>query len=62
MTDGSLVLINEVALEKYLYTVVPSEMPIKFGLEALKVQAVAARSCSKSNQANLPQGIWSASG
>ncbi|MGI6570936.1 MAG: SpoIID/LytB domain-containing protein [Caldicoprobacterales bacterium] len=44
MTDGSLVLINEVALEKYLYTVVPSEMPIKFGLEALKVQAVAARS------------------
>jgi Sporulation protein and related proteins len=32
------------SLEEYLYTVVPSEMPIKFGLEALKVQAIASRS------------------
>ncbi|NLO83371.1 MAG: SpoIID/LytB domain-containing protein [Clostridiales bacterium] len=43
--DGNgLILINEVNLEEYLYSVVPSEMPIKFGLEALKAQAVAARS------------------
>lgn len=39
-----LTLINEVDLEEYLYSVVPSEMPIKFGLESLKVQAIAARS------------------
>ncbi|MDQ6420637.1 family 10 glycosylhydrolase [Paenibacillus sp. LHD-117] len=36
-------LINEVNIEHYLYQVVPSEMPASFGLEALKAQAVAAR-------------------
>jgi len=40
---GGLVLINEVSLEEYLKSVVPSEMPVLFGFEALKVQAVAAR-------------------
>ncbi|MDD4680092.1 MAG: SpoIID/LytB domain-containing protein [Clostridia bacterium] len=39
-----LTLVNELDLEEYLMTVVPSEMPVSFGLEALKVQAVAARS------------------
>lgn len=43
MTDGLLTLVNEVGMEEYLYTVVPSEMPVRFGMEALKVQAVAAR-------------------
>ncbi len=42
--DGRLVVINEPALEEYLYTVVPGEMPAGFGLEALKTQAVASRS------------------
>ena len=37
-------IINEVALEEYLYAVLPSEMPISYGIEALKVQAVCARS------------------
>jgi len=41
--NGRLVLVNEVPTEQYLYSVVPSEMPVSFGLEALKVQAVAAR-------------------
>lgn len=36
-------VINEVGMEEYLYQVVPSEMPASFGLEALKAQAVAAR-------------------
>lgn len=36
-------LVNELALESYLYSVVPSEMPNSYGLEALKVQAVCAR-------------------
>ena len=36
-------LINEINIEDYLLQVVPSEMPQSFGLEALKVQAIAAR-------------------
>lgn len=39
----SLNLINKIDIEDYLLQVVPSEMPQSFGLEALKVQAVAAR-------------------
>lgn len=37
-------LINELPLEEYLYSVVPSEMPTEYGMEALKAQAVCARS------------------
>jgi len=36
-------LVNNVELQEYLKGVVPNEMPVKFGLEALKAQAVAAR-------------------
>lgn len=39
----NLKVINSIDIEKYLMQVIPSEMPISFGLEALKVQAVAAR-------------------
>ncbi len=42
--DEGLVLVNDVLIEEYLYAVVPSEMPNRFGVEALKVQAVCARS------------------
>lgn len=41
--DGLLV-VNELSLEEYLYAVIPSEMPTSYGSEALKVQAVCARS------------------
>lgn len=41
--DGGLILINEIAIEEYLSSVVTSEMPVSFGLEALKVQAICAR-------------------
>lgn len=41
--DGVLV-VNELGLEAYLYGVVPDEMPPLWELEALKAQAVAARS------------------
>lgn len=41
---GSLYIVNEVPLESYLYSVVPSEMPVSFGLVPLKAQALAARS------------------
>lgn len=41
---GRLSAVNHVGLEKYLYGVVPDEMPPSWPLEALKAQAVAARS------------------
>ena len=36
-------IVNVVPLENYLKSVVPNEMPVRFGLEALKAQSVAAR-------------------
>lgn len=36
-------LINLIEVEEYLRGVVPNEMPVRFGLEALKAQSVAAR-------------------
>lgn len=42
-TDKGLTLVNEVALEEYLYSVVPSEMPASYPQEALKAQAICAR-------------------
>lgn len=42
-TEEGIVVINEVLLEEYLYSVVPSEMPSKYPPEALKAQAVCAR-------------------
>lgn len=37
-------IVNDVSMEEYLKLVVPSEMPVSYGIEALKVQAVCARS------------------
>lgn len=36
-------LVNILDLQEYLKGVVPNEMPVRFGLEALKAQAIAAR-------------------
>jgi stage II sporulation protein D len=41
--EGKFYIVNELHLEDYLKGVVPNEMPIYFGLEALKAQTVAAR-------------------
>lgn len=41
--EEGILLINEVLLEEYLYAVVPSEMPGYYPLEALKAQAISAR-------------------
>ena len=41
--DGKFHIVNTLALEDYLKGVVPNEMPVRFGLEALKAQSVAAR-------------------
>ena len=43
-TAEGIVIVNELSLEEYLYAVVPSEMPASYKLEALKAQAVCARS------------------
>lgn len=44
LTKEGLLVVNELSLEEYLYGVLPSEMPESFGKEALKAQAVCARS------------------
>lgn len=41
--DG-MTVVNELSVEQYLCAVVPSEMPSSYGAEALKAQAVCARS------------------
>ena len=47
---GKLVVINSLPLEDYLLGVVPSEMPSKWNYEALKAQAIAARSYAIANR------------
>lgn len=46
-------IINVLDSSSYLKGVVPNEMPVSFGLNALKAQAVAAR-----NYANRPQNVY----
>ena len=58
--DEGLVIINDVAIEQYLYAVVPSEMPVRFGVEALKVQAVCARSYAYKQLLNSSYGRYGA--
>ncbi len=41
--NEGIVVINEVLLEEYLYTVVPSEMPSYYAEQALMAQAICAR-------------------
>ena len=42
-TSEGIAVVNELPLEEYLYSVVPSEMPASYPLEALKAQAICAR-------------------
>lgn len=44
VANGGVAVINEIPFEEYLYGVVPSEMPASYEMEALKCQAVCARS------------------
>ena len=55
-TKDGIVVINELPLEEYLYGVVPSEMPAGYPLEALKAQAISARTYAYKNiqNAGLP--------
>lgn len=54
--EKGIVVINELPLEEYLYGVVPSEMPASYPAEALKAQAVCARTyaCRYILRAGIP--------
>ena len=43
-TAEGIAVVNELLMEEYLCAVVPSEMPASYEMEALKVQAICARS------------------
>ena len=45
-------VINEVSMDDYLYACVPSEMPSSWAEEALKAQAVAARTYAENKRGN----------
>lgn len=51
-------VINKVKIEDYLKQVVPSEMPESFGVEALKAQAVAARTYALSDYLKTDMKRW----
>lgn len=50
--DEGFVVVNEVAIEEYICYVLPSEMPLTFSYEALKAQAVCARTVAYSQMKN----------
>lgn len=56
-TAEGIAVVNEVSLEEYLYCVVPSEMPASYPGEALKAQAICARTYAYGHmqQAGYPQ-------
>lgn len=45
--EEGLIVVNELPLESYLCSVVPSEMPSSYPMEALKAQAVCARTYAR---------------
>ena len=59
-TEDGLVLVNELPIETYLKYVVPSEMPIAFGEEALKAQAVCARTYAYAQMSNTSYAMYAA--
>lgn len=48
--ESGYTVINTLPMEDYIAAVIPSEMPTSYGMEAAKVQAVAARSFAKVQQ------------
>lgn len=60
LSGKEFVIVNELPLEQYLYSVVPSEMPASYPMEALKAQAVCARTYAyrSMEHAGLPE--WGA--
>ena len=50
--DNEILVVNAIAIEKYLSSVVGSEMPPKWPLEALKAQAIASRTYALKQKGN----------
>ncbi|MBO5145310.1 MAG: SpoIID/LytB domain-containing protein [Lachnospiraceae bacterium] len=55
-----IVVINELPVEEYLYGVVPSEMPPSYPEEALKAQAVSARTYTYFHKQTYAYPQWNA--
>ncbi len=60
LEDDNIYVINEVLLEEYLYSVVPSEMPASYPSEALKAQAVCARTYAYAKMLHSPLAWYGA--
>lgn len=58
--NDQIVLVNEVPIEEYVKHVLPSEMPAKFEIEALKAQAVCARTYAYSQMKNGTYAMYGA--
>lgn len=61
VADGAapgLASVNAVRMEDYLRSVVPAEMPSSWPANALRAQAVAARTYASQNRASRPAGAW----
>lgn len=58
--EEGILLVNELLLEEYLYAVVPSEMPGYYPLEALKAQAISARTYAYNNMITSGLGSYGA--
>lgn len=59
-TTKGLVLVNELPVEEYLYGVVPSEMPSSYPIEALKAQAISARTYTYFHMVDFAYPEWAA--
>lgn len=60
LTENGMVLVNEVPMETYVKYVLPSEMQVGFGHEALKAQAVCARTYAYSQMKNQSYAMYGA--
>ncbi len=56
--DGGLRLVNHLSLERYISSVVGAEMPSSWSMEALRAQAVAARSYALAHMARPANRHW----
>lgn len=59
-TREGIVLVNELKVEDYLYGVVPSEMPSSYPPEALKAQAISARTYTYFHKKSYAYPQWRA--
>ncbi|MDE6618976.1 MAG: SpoIID/LytB domain-containing protein, partial [Lachnospiraceae bacterium] len=59
-TAEGIVVVNELLVEEYLYGVIPSEMPSTYPDEALKAQAVSARTYTYFHKKSYAYPEWKA--